>query len=200
MIKAHQSAAWAIWTATSASFFNHASLLWLKQLQDWLPPSDTRTHQDLNKIIASLEYSADATLNSTQFCGSVIDRRMSGANGSLPHPPTKLTPYLGHPWNPCSSKPGIDTRSCLLSQDEVILDTLLTYSPRPFRPLTPASISLATNGPFRPDLSRKILRSDRATGSLPNVPFGVAGAGPSIEPNDFASSTPIGERLVLFAG
>lgn len=72
LIKAHQSTAWAVRTATLASFFNRASLLWLKQLQDRLLPSDTHTHQDLNKIVAALEYSADATLNSARFVAKTI--------------------------------------------------------------------------------------------------------------------------------
>lgn len=42
-IKGHQAAAWAVCTSTSASFFNRASLLWLRQLQDRLPPSDTNS-------------------------------------------------------------------------------------------------------------------------------------------------------------
>lgn len=67
VIKGHQVAAWAIRASTSASFFNRLALLWLCQLQECLPSSDTRSHQDLNKIAAVLEYSANATLNSTRF-------------------------------------------------------------------------------------------------------------------------------------
>lgn len=63
----HQVAAWAIKGSTVASFFNITSLLWLKQLQDRVPMGDTRTHQDLNKLQAALEFSADATLNAARF-------------------------------------------------------------------------------------------------------------------------------------
>lgn len=60
--KLHQAVAWAICAATSASFFNRASLLWLRQLQEWLPPEDKRLRQDVNKLVATTKYSADAAL------------------------------------------------------------------------------------------------------------------------------------------
>ncbi|XP_060542718.1 ligand-dependent nuclear receptor corepressor-like protein isoform X7 [Pantherophis guttatus] len=72
LLKGHQTTAWSIQASTSASFFNWAALLWLKQLQARLPLSDARSHQDLNKIAAALEYSADATLNSTHFSARVL--------------------------------------------------------------------------------------------------------------------------------
>lgn len=56
----------------AASFFNWASILWLLQLQDRLPVSDTRAQQDINKVIVALEYSADATLNSLRFAAKAI--------------------------------------------------------------------------------------------------------------------------------
>lgn len=59
--RAHLGATWAIRSATTASFFNRATLLWFKQLQGKLPAEDTRTEQDLNKIVA-VWFSADATL------------------------------------------------------------------------------------------------------------------------------------------
>lgn len=40
--KTRQATAWAIKAATGASFFNRASILWLRQLQTRLPPSDSR--------------------------------------------------------------------------------------------------------------------------------------------------------------
>lgn len=46
--------------------------MWIKQLHDRLPVSDTRAHQDANKIMAALEYSADATLNSSRFAAKAI--------------------------------------------------------------------------------------------------------------------------------
>ncbi|XP_034296175.1 lamina-associated polypeptide 2, isoforms alpha/zeta-like [Pantherophis guttatus] len=79
--KEHQSLAWTIKTATATSFFNRATLLWLRQLQERLPPEDTRLHQDINKIVAATEYSADASLNSVKFASralasSVTSRRL----------------------------------------------------------------------------------------------------------------------------
>ncbi|XP_034282740.1 RNA-binding protein 33-like [Pantherophis guttatus] len=81
LLKGHLAAAWSIRVSSSASFFNRAALLWLKQLQDRLPRSDLRAHQDLNKIAAALEYSADATLNATRFAAralgsSITSRRL----------------------------------------------------------------------------------------------------------------------------
>lgn len=46
--------------------------MWLKQLQDRLPATDTRAHQDVNKILAAIEYSADATLNSSRFATKAV--------------------------------------------------------------------------------------------------------------------------------
>lgn len=70
--KSHQAVAWAIKTATATSFFYRASLIWLKQLQEQLPPEETRLHQDINKIIAATEYSADASLNSVKFASQAL--------------------------------------------------------------------------------------------------------------------------------
>lgn len=79
LLKGHMATAWSIKASTSASFFNRAALLWLKQLQSRIPLSDARLHQDLNKVSAALEYSADATLNATRFSakslGSTITSR-----------------------------------------------------------------------------------------------------------------------------
>lgn len=79
--KEHQTLAWTIKTSTATSFFNRASLLWLRQLQERLPPEDTHLHQDINKIVAATEYSADASLNSVKFASralasSVTSRRL----------------------------------------------------------------------------------------------------------------------------
>ncbi|XP_058052191.1 uncharacterized protein LOC131204695 [Ahaetulla prasina] len=77
----HQAAAWAIRAATAASFFNRASLLWLRQMQARVPPSDLRFHQDINKLVAAMEFSADATLDAARFASkaiasSVVARRL----------------------------------------------------------------------------------------------------------------------------
>lgn len=65
--KTHQAAAWALRAATAASFFNRTSLVWLRQLQVRIAPEDMRLHQDVNKLIAALEYSFDVTLNAAKF-------------------------------------------------------------------------------------------------------------------------------------
>lgn len=72
LIKGHQASAWAIQASSVASFFNRATILWLRQLQARLPPSDQRSHQDLNKILAAVEFSADATLNAARFSAKAI--------------------------------------------------------------------------------------------------------------------------------
>lgn len=79
--KAHQTAAWGIKVATAASFFTRASLLWLKQIQDKIPASDIRAHQEFNKIVAAAEFTADATLSSARFgarsiASTVTDRNL----------------------------------------------------------------------------------------------------------------------------
>lgn len=61
-----------LFRSTSASYFNRASLIWLKQLQERLPLADTRSHQDLNKLQVALEYSVDATLNAARFASKAI--------------------------------------------------------------------------------------------------------------------------------
>ncbi|XP_013923459.1 PREDICTED: dnaJ homolog subfamily C member 13 [Thamnophis sirtalis] len=65
--KTHQAAAWALRSATAASFFNRTSLVWLKQLQSRLAPEEARLHQDITKLMAALEFAADATLSAAKF-------------------------------------------------------------------------------------------------------------------------------------
>ncbi|XP_070605566.1 titin-like [Erythrolamprus reginae] len=79
--KSHQVASWAVKSSLSASFFNRTSLLWLKEMQARIPATDLRTHQDIKKLVAAAEFSADATLNSAKFASraiasSVIARRL----------------------------------------------------------------------------------------------------------------------------
>lgn len=81
LIKGHQASAWSVQAASEASFFNRASILWLKQLQKRIPSTDLRAHQDINKILAAVEFSADATLNTARFFAksigtSVTSRRL----------------------------------------------------------------------------------------------------------------------------
>ncbi|XP_058021153.1 uncharacterized protein LOC131189195 [Ahaetulla prasina] len=49
LVKGHQAVAWSVKAAASASFFNRATIIWLKQLQARTPSADIRSHQDLNK-------------------------------------------------------------------------------------------------------------------------------------------------------
>lgn len=70
--KAHQAAAWAIKAAMATSFFNRATLIWLRQHQERLPPTDTRLHQDINKMVAATEYSADASLTAAKFASRAL--------------------------------------------------------------------------------------------------------------------------------
>lgn len=56
-------------------------MLWLCQLQETLPPDDTRLHQDVNKLVTAAEYSAYASFNAAKFAShtlssSVTSRRM----------------------------------------------------------------------------------------------------------------------------
>lgn len=70
--KAHQAAAWAIKAATATSFFNRASLIWLRQLQEHLPTTETCIHQDINKIVAATEYSADVSLTAAKYASRAL--------------------------------------------------------------------------------------------------------------------------------
>lgn len=70
--RANLGSAWAIRSATTASFFNRTTLLWLRQLQEKLTPEDTRVKQDLNKIVAAVQFSADATLNAARFASKSL--------------------------------------------------------------------------------------------------------------------------------
>lgn len=79
--RAHLGAAWAIKSITTASFFNHATLLWLHQLQEKISLEDSRLKQDLNKIVVAVQFSADATLNVACFAAksmasSIAARRL----------------------------------------------------------------------------------------------------------------------------
>lgn len=70
--KTHQAAAWAIRSATAASFFTRTSLIWLHQLQARVAPEDTRLHQDICKLITTAEFSADVTLNTAKFASRAL--------------------------------------------------------------------------------------------------------------------------------
>lgn len=70
--KTHQAATWAIRSATAASFFSRTSLLWLRQMQARTSPENTRLQQDISKLIAAAEYSADATLNAAKFASRAL--------------------------------------------------------------------------------------------------------------------------------
>lgn len=70
--KTHQAAAWAIKAATSASFFNCATSIWLHQLQERPPPEDNRLKQDINKLVVATEYSADTSLDVARFVARAL--------------------------------------------------------------------------------------------------------------------------------
>lgn len=81
LVKGFQAGAWAVRAATATSFFTRASLVWIQQLQERLDTRDTRSHRDLNKIKAAMEYAADASLNAARFASramasSVTSRRL----------------------------------------------------------------------------------------------------------------------------
>lgn len=56
----------------SASFFNCANLIWLRQLHDRLLPDEIHIQQDINKMVAAVEYSADASLDAAKFAAKAM--------------------------------------------------------------------------------------------------------------------------------
>lgn len=74
---AHLASTWVVRAASAASFFNRTSLIWLRQQRARVPPDDLRLHQDISKLVAAVEYSADATLNATQFAARSIAAAVS---------------------------------------------------------------------------------------------------------------------------
>ncbi|XP_070607231.1 uncharacterized protein [Erythrolamprus reginae] len=65
--KTHQMAGWGFRAAAATSFFNRASIMWLQELQSRLSPEEARLHQDISKLQAAAEFSADATLHAAKF-------------------------------------------------------------------------------------------------------------------------------------
>lgn len=65
--RAHQVAVWVVHASMTAWFSNRASLLSLHQMQERIPVANVRSHQDLNKLVAVIQFSVDATLNAAQF-------------------------------------------------------------------------------------------------------------------------------------
>ncbi|XP_013909106.1 PREDICTED: ubiquitin carboxyl-terminal hydrolase 7-like [Thamnophis sirtalis] len=51
--KTFNATAWAIKSVASASYFNRATVMWLKKLQELIPIQDERIHQDLFKLASS---------------------------------------------------------------------------------------------------------------------------------------------------
>lgn len=68
----HQAAAWAVRASTAVSFFTRSSLFWLQQLQERIPATCSRAHQDLNKIVAAIQFSSDAILSITRFASQAM--------------------------------------------------------------------------------------------------------------------------------
>ncbi|XP_070591367.1 CUE domain-containing protein 1 isoform X1 [Erythrolamprus reginae] len=65
--KTHQMAGWGFRAAAAASFFNRASIMWLQEMQSRIGPEEGRLRQDLSKLLAAAEFSADATLHAAKF-------------------------------------------------------------------------------------------------------------------------------------
>ncbi|KAK9404128.1 ZZ-type zinc finger-containing protein 3 [Crotalus adamanteus] len=59
--RSHQALAWAVKASTSLAAFAQASIIWLRELQDLLPPDQVRAHQNLGKLVATSQYMADAS-------------------------------------------------------------------------------------------------------------------------------------------
>lgn len=208
LVKAHQLAAWAIRVSSAASFFNRASLLWLKELQDRFPPTDTRLQQVLNKIVTALEFSADITLNASTFAAKSIGSTISSIRLLWRHHwhaeaknkwRLASAPYSGgtlfHPfwWNP-----GISTKSYQTYPADQIPGRPPIFIP--FRAQTPASCHRDHNSPFplgRVDVRTDRVARDRAAPS--SGPFEAGGVAPFNTPADCTSNPPIGGRLALFA-
>ncbi|XP_032092319.1 LOW QUALITY PROTEIN: extracellular calcium-sensing receptor-like [Thamnophis elegans] len=79
--KMFQAITWAIRAAGSASFFNRSMVLWLEQLRDRTPASEVRLLQDISKMLAATQFSADATLDAVKYASrsmssSVASRRL----------------------------------------------------------------------------------------------------------------------------
>lgn len=160
LVKGHLAAAWSIRASSSASFFNRAALLWLKQLQDRLARTDLRAHQDLNKIAAALEYSADATLNATRFAAralgsSITSRRLLWLRGwqadirskwQLASAPYSAGSLFGPPLEPLLIETR-DKRKILPSQ---LRRSASRYSPYP----RPQSFRGSDSGSFQPRYHR----------------------------------------------
>lgn len=69
--KTHQAAACTVCASTTASFFNRASLLWLRQMKKRIPATEVKTHQDINKLMAADQFS-DAMLNVARFASKAV--------------------------------------------------------------------------------------------------------------------------------
>ncbi|XP_039222273.1 serine/threonine-protein kinase NIM1 isoform X1 [Crotalus tigris] len=65
--RSHQASAWAIKASTSMAFFTRASVLWLCELQDMIPPDQIRVHQNLGKLVATSQYMADVSLHAPRY-------------------------------------------------------------------------------------------------------------------------------------
>ncbi|KAK9401019.1 hypothetical protein NXF25_011733 [Crotalus adamanteus] len=70
--RSHQASAWATRAATSMAFFARASVLWLRELQDMIPPDQLRAHQNLGKLVATSQYLADASLHTIRYTARTI--------------------------------------------------------------------------------------------------------------------------------
>ncbi|XP_039205354.1 lamina-associated polypeptide 2, isoforms alpha/zeta-like [Crotalus tigris] len=70
--RSHLASAWATKASTSMAFFARASVLWLRELQDMIPPDQLRAHQNLGKLVAASQYLADASLHTARYTARTI--------------------------------------------------------------------------------------------------------------------------------
>ncbi|XP_034289304.1 uncharacterized protein LOC117675085 [Pantherophis guttatus] len=212
LVRSHQATAWSVKSAMAASFFNRASILWLRQLQARLPISDIRSQQDISKVIVALEYSADATLNSSRFAAKAIGSSVAArrllwlrhwqadskskwrlASSSFGGPKlfgAALEPLLVESKDKRRVLPNLSRRSNL-------------GPTRPFGLFAPrrgASQVPVGNDPFSPpNPDPRIANFILPPGVSPGVPFEEAGGEGSADPADGLVGLPIGGRLASFA-
>ncbi|XP_070591658.1 uncharacterized protein [Erythrolamprus reginae] len=173
--KTHQMAGWGFRAAAAASFFNRASIMWLQELQSRLGPEEARLRQDISKLQAAAEFSADATLHAAKFIRSSLRTRTRGRSSLSP----------------------IDARTVALlptRDDRTHVGTLLPDRDKRRevfnRTNIPSNHSGVIAGPTRiaPEVS-----------SSPGGPFGEATRGDIVVPNDSPGPLPLGGKLQHFS-
>ncbi|XP_039222345.1 uncharacterized protein LOC120318592 isoform X3 [Crotalus tigris] len=72
LCRSHQASAWAVKASTSLAFFARVSIMWLRELQDLVPPDQVCVHQTLTKLVAASQYMADASLHAARYSSRAI--------------------------------------------------------------------------------------------------------------------------------